>query len=279
MPDLGTPGGTIEVLRKFGLRAQKKYGQNFLVEPRILEKIVEAAGITEETNVLEIGPGIGTLTQYLAYAAGHVTAVEIDRALLAVLAETLSGWDNVEIISGDILKIDLPAILCGPAPWKIVANLPYYVTTPILMELLERDLPVTDITVMVQKEVADRMVSGPGTKDYGALSLAVQYRCIPEIVFTVPPSCFLPRPNVESAVVHLRMREERIEVADEKQLFALIKAAFGQRRKTLVNALANAPELSLSKEQAREAVLSCGLPETVRGEQLTLEDFVLMLQS
>ncbi len=273
-PDLGTPGRTRDVLRRHDLHAKKKYGQNFLVEPRILEEIVRAAGITREANVLEIGPGIGTLTQYLAYSAAHVTAVEIDRALLPVLQETLEGWDNVDVVHGDILKLDIPALLSGRSPWKIAANLPYYVTTPILMDLLERDLPVSDITVMVQKEVADRMTASPGTKDYGALSLAVQYRCLAEIACTVPPVCFLPQPKVDSAVVHLRMREDRADVSDERHLFSVIKAAFAQRRKTLANALGNAPELALSREQARAAIRACGLPENVRGEALSLEEFI-----
>ena len=273
-PDLGTPARTRDVLRRHDLHAKKKYGQNFLVEPRVLEEIVRAAGITREANVLEIGPGIGTLTQYLAYSAAHVTAVEIDRALLPVLWETLEGWDNVDVVHGDILKLDIPTLLSGRSPWKIAANLPYYVTTPILMELLERELPVSDITVMVQKEVADRMTAAPGTKDYGALSLAVQYRCLAEIACTVPPTCFLPQPKVDSAVVHLRMREDRVDVSDERHLFSVIKAAFAQRRKTLANALGNAPELALSREQARAAIRACGLAENVRGEVLSLEEFI-----
>ena len=272
LPTLGTPGKTIEVLRAHGLHAKKKYGQNFLVEPQVLADIVAAAGITGTDRVLEIGPGIGTLTQYLAYAAKEVTAVEIDRAMLPVLEETLAGYDNARVVQGDVLKVDLPEIM-GGEPFKVVANLPYYVTTPILMELLERRLPITDITVMVQKEVADRMLASPGSGDYGALSLAVQYRCEPRIALTVPPSCFLPRPEVTSAVVHLELKGARVETSDEDYLFTVIRAAFGQRRKTLANALANAPGPGVNRQDVTEALSEMGLSGSIRGEALSLREF------
>ena len=273
-PWLGTPGRTGEILRRHGLRAQKKYGQNFLVDPQILAQIVRVAGITTEDCVLEIGPGIGTLTQYLACAAGRVVAVEIDRQLIPVLEETLADWDNVEIVQGDILKVDLPGLLGDLRSCRVVANLPYYLTTPILMELLEKDLPFSGITVMVQKEVADRMVAAPDTKEYGALTLAVSARCDVQVALIVPPESFLPRPEVTSAVVHLTPRVDRISAADEQLLFPVVRAAFGQRRKTLVNALGNSPELPVTREQAAEALAACGLPEKVRGEALRLEEFL-----
>ena len=274
---LGIPQNTIEVLQKYGFRFQKKYGQNFLIDTRVLERIIAAAEITKEDCVLEIGPGIGTMTQYLAEAAGEVVAVEIDAALIPILEDTLSAYDNVTVIHGDILKVDVNDIVReknAGRPVKVVANLPYYITTPIIMGLFEQHVPLQSITVMVQKEVADRMQVGPGTKDYGALSLAVQYYARPEIVANVPPNCFIPRPNVGSAVIRLtRYEEPPVQVADEEKLFALIRAAFNQRRKTLVNSLNNAAGLQLDKERVAGALEQMGLPATVRGEALTLEQF------
>lgn len=274
---LGIPQNTIEVLQKYGFRFQKKYGQNFLIDTRVLERIIAAAEITKEDCVLEIGPGIGTMTQYLAEAAGEVVAVEIDAALIPILEDTLSAYDNVTVIHGDILKVDVNDIVRkknAGRPVKVVANLPYYITTPIIMGLFEQHVPLQSITVMVQKEVADRMQVGPGTKDYGALSLAVQYYARPEIVANVPPNCFIPRPNVGSAVIRLtRYEEPPVQVADEGKLFALIRAAFNQRRKTLVNSLNNAAGLQLDKERVAGALEQMGLPATVRGEALTLEQF------
>ena len=276
-PWLGDPGRTIEVLQKYGFHFQKKYGQNFLIDTRVLDRIVEAAGITEDDVVIEIGPGIGTLTQYLAHAAGRVFAVEIDRNLLPILEDTLSDWDNVTVINADILKLDLMELIGKEARGcsvKVVANLPYYITTPILMELLEKHIPVESITVMVQKEVAERMQAGPGTKDYGALSLAVQYYTHPQICANVPPNCFIPRPQVGSAVIRLTARtDDRVQVDDEHLLFTVIRAAFSQRRKTLQNALRNSSELSLGKDAALAAIRAAGFPETIRGEALTLEEF------
>lgn len=274
---LGIPQNTIEVLQKYGFRFQKKYGQNFLIDTRVLERIIAAAEITKEDCVLEIGPGIGTMTQYLAEAAGEVVAVEIDAALIPILEDTLSAYDNVTVIHGDILKVDVNDIVRkknAGRPVKVVANLPYYITTPIIMGLFEQHVPLQSITVMVQKEVADRMQVGPGTKDYGALSLAVQYYARPEIVANVPPNCFIPRPNVGSAVIRLtRYEEPPVQVADEGKLFALIRAAFNQRRKTLVNSLNNAAGLQLDKERVAGALEQMGLPATIRGEALTLEQF------
>lgn len=274
---LGIPQNTIEVLQKYGFRFQKKYGQNFLIDTRVLERIIAAAEITKEDCVLEIGPGIGTMTQYLAEAAGEVVAVEIDAALIPILEDTLSAYDNVTVIHGDILKVDVNDIVRkknAGRPVKVVANLPYYITTPIIMGLFEQHVPLQSITVMVQKEVADRMQVGPGTKDYGALSLAVQYYARPEIVANVPPNCFIPRPNVGSAVIRLtRYEEPPVQVADEGKLFVLIRAAFNQRRKTLVNSLNNAAGLQLDKERVAGALEQMGLPATVRGEALTLEQF------
>ena len=276
MADLGIPKNTIEVLQKHNFHIQKKYGQNFLVDTNVLKKIVEAAEISKEDCVLEIGPGLGTMTQYLAERAGRVVAVEIDRNLIAILEETLAGYDNVTLINADILKVDINKIVEDNRvrSVKVVANLPYYITTPIIMGLLESHAPVESITVMVQKEVADRMQVGPGTKDYGALSLAVQYYAKPEIVANVPSNCFIPRPNVDSAVIRLtRHREPPVQVEDEAGLFALIRAAFNQRRKTLVNALGNAPGLGITKEQAAEALERLGFSPAIRGEALTLEQF------
>ena len=277
MANLGIPQNTIAVLQKYGFNFQKKFGQNFLIDTRVLERIIEAAEITKEDCVLEIGPGIGTMTQYLAESAGEVIAVEIDKMLIPILADTLSAYDNVTVINEDILKVDIAKIVeekNGGRPIKVVANLPYYITTPIIMGLFESHVPLKSITVMVQKEVADRMQVGPGTKDYGALSLAVQYYAKPEIVANVPPNCFIPRPNVGSAVIRLtRYDVPPVEVKDEKKMFALVRASFNQRRKTLVNGLSNAPELNLSKDKIAQALEEMGLPATVRGEALTLEQF------
>lgn len=277
MAELGNPSNTIEVLKKYGFRFQKRYGQNFLIDSHILEKIIEAAEITKEDMVLEIGPGIGTMTQYLAEHAREVVAVEIDKMLIPILEDTLSAYDNVMVINEDILKVDIEALVReknGNRPIKVVANLPYYITTPIIMGLFESHTPLASITIMVQKEVADRMQAGPGTKDYGALSLAVQYYAKPEIMMNVSPGCFIPKPNVGSAVIRLtRYEQNPVQVKDEDFLFLLIRAAFGQRRKTLVNSLTNASFLSLSKEEILHALSEMGVSETVRGEALTLEAF------
>lgn len=277
MANLGIPQNTIEVLQKYHFNFQKKYGQNFLIDTSVLDRIIAAAGITKEDCVLEIGPGIGTMTQYLAEAAREVVAVEIDRSLIPILEDTLSAYNNVTILNEDILKVDINALVQernGGQPIKVVANLPYYITTPIIMGLFEQHVPLLSITIMVQKEVADRMQVGPGTKDYGALSLAIQYYAKPEIVANVPPNCFIPRPNVGSAVIRLtRYEEPPVQVKDEQKMFALIRASFNQRRKTLVNGLGNAASLQVSKEQVAQALLQMGLPATVRGEALTLEEF------
>lgn len=277
-PYLGSPAFTAAVLRSHHISARKKYGQNFLVDPGVLEDTVEAAGITEGDCVLEVGPGIGTLTQYLAYAAGCVVAVEIDRDLEPVLSDTLDGWDNVKVIYGDIMKTDIGSLLAGESggrPVKAVANLPYYITTPVLLKLLEDGRPLLEsITVMVQKEVAERMQAAPGTKAYGALTLAVRYYAETEIVRTVPPSSFMPRPGVDSAVIHLRMRKTpAVEVRDEALLFNLVRASFNQRRKKLVNGIGNFAGTAYTKEDAVRALASCGLDEGVRGETLTLDQF------
>lgn len=277
MANLGIPQNTIQVLQKYNFNFQKKFGQNFLIDTSVLERIMDAADITKEDCVLEIGPGIGTMTQYLAERAGEVVAVEIDKALIPILEDTLSAYDNVTVINADILKLDIAQIVeekNGGKPIKVVANLPYYITTPIIMGLFESHVPLKSITIMVQKEVADRMQVGPGTKDYGALSLAVQYYAKPEIVANVPPNCFIPRPNVGSAVIRLtRYEEPPVQVKDEKLMFALIRASFNQRRKTLINGLGNASGLKVTKEQAAEALERMGLSPTVRGETLTLEQF------
>ncbi len=274
MANLGIPHNTIEVLQKYRFRFQKKYGQNFLIDTRVLDKIIAAAEITEEDCVLEIGPGIGTMTQYLAERAGEVVAVEIDGNLIPILEETLSAYKNVTIIHQDILKMDVEGLARERGkPLKVVANLPYYITTPIIMGLFEKHVPLKNITVMVQKEVADRMQAGPGTKDYGALSLAVQYYAKPEVVANVPPNCFIPRPNVGSAVVRMDRYEAPPVQVEEGKLFAIIRAAFNQRRKTLANSLGNAGELGISKERTGEALERMGLPVTVRGEALSLEQF------
>ena len=277
MEKLSNPQATIEVLKKHQFTFQKKFGQNFLIDPHVLDKIISAAEITKEDFVLEIGPGIGTMTQYLAEAAREVTAVEIDRNLIPILSETLSVYDNVQIINEDVLKLDLAALAKernGGKPIKVVANLPYYITTPIIMGLFEGGVPIESITVMVQKEVAMRMQAGPGTKDYGALSLAVQYYAEPYLAANVPPNCFMPRPNVGSAVIRLtRYAEPAVKAKDEKLMFALIRASFNQRRKTLQNGLNNSQELSFTKEQIAEAIEKMGLSPSVRGEALTLEQF------
>lgn len=276
MADLGNYTNTSEILRKYQFRMQKKYGQNFLIDANILTKIVGAAQITGEDCVLEIGPGIGTMTQYLAEAAGRVIAVEIDKELIPILEETLSPYDNVLLLCEDILKADLTKLVNenGGGPVKVVANLPYYITTPIIMALFESHIPLSSITVMVQSEVADRMQTGPGTKDYGALSLAVQYYAKPEIVARVPASCFTPRPNVDSTVVRLKRHEKPpVEVEDEGWLFALIRASFNQRRKTLANGIANAGGLGISRGQVESVLEEMGLSKTVRGETFTLERF------
>ena len=277
MANLGIPQNTIAVLQKYGFNFQKKFGQNFLIDTGVLERIIAAAEITKEDCVLEIGPGIGTMTQYLAENAGEVVAVEIDKALIPILQDTLSDYDNVTVINEDILNVDINKIVQEKnqgRPIKVVANLPYYITTPIIMGLFENHVPLKSITIMVQKEVADRMQVGPGTKDYGALSLAVQYYAKPRIVANVPPNCFIPRPNVGSAVIRLtRYDEPPVKVKDERKMFALIRASFNQRRKTLINSLANAPELKLSKEAVAEALEKMGLSPTIRGEALTLEQF------
>ncbi|RGJ21505.1 16S rRNA (adenine(1518)-N(6)/adenine(1519)-N(6))-dimethyltransferase RsmA [Coprococcus comes] len=276
-PTLGNPQNTIEILQKYNFNFQKKFGQNFLIDEHVLDKIIRAAEITKDDYVLEIGPGIGTMTQYLACAAREVTAVEIDRALIPILEDTLKEYDNVSIINEDILKVDIAALAKeknGGRPIKVVANLPYYITTPIIMGLFESHVPLESITVMVQKEVADRMQVGPGTKDYGALSLAVQYYAEPYIVANVPPNCFMPRPAVGSAVIRLtRHQKPPVEVMDEKLMFRLIRASFNQRRKTLANGLKNSGELNLSKEVITAAIEKLGKGSSVRGEVLDLEEF------
>ena len=275
-PTLGNPQNTIEILQKYNFNFQKKFGQNFLIDEHVLDKIIRAAEITKDDYVLEIGPGIGTMTQYLACAAREVTAVEIDRALIPILEDTLKEYD-VSIINEDILKVDIAALAKeknGGRPIKVVANLPYYITTPIIMGLFESHVPLESITVMVQKEVADRMQVGPGTKDYGALSLAVQYYAEPYIVANVPPNCFMPRPAVGSAVIRLtRHQKPPVEVMDEKLMFRLIRASFNQRRKTLANGLKNSGELNLSKEVITAAIEKLGKGSSVRGEALDLEEF------
>ena len=277
MATLGNPKNTIEIIQKYQFAFQKKFGQNFLIDTHVLDKIISAAGITGDDCVLEIGPGIGTMTQYLAEHAGKVVAVEIDTNLLPILDETLKGYSNVTVINSDILKLDMNQLVDeynGGRPIKVVANLPYYITTPIIMGLFESNVPIDNITVMVQKEVADRMQVGPGSKDYGALSLAVQYYAKPYIVANVPPNCFIPRPNVGSAVIRLtRYQEPPVQVDEPGIMFRLIRASFNQRRKTLQNGLNNSPEVPYTKEQIAAAIESLGVPASVRGEALTLEQF------
>lgn len=276
-PTLGNPQNTIEILQKYNFSFQKKFGQNFLIDTHVLDKIIRAANITAEDMVLEIGPGIGTMTQYLAEAAGRVIAVEIDENLIPILSDTLSEYDNVTIINKDVLKLDIHRLVNeenGGKPIKVVANLPYYITTPIIMGLFENHVPVESITVMVQKEVADRMQTGPGSKDYGALSLAVQYYAKPYIVANVPPNCFMPRPKVGSAVIRLTCHEKPpVEVKDERLMFDIVRASFNQRRKTLVNGLKNSDRITCSKEAITEAIGQLGQGLNVRGEALTLEEF------
>ncbi len=277
MEKLSNPQKTIEILQKYQFVFQKRFGQNFLIDPHVLEKIMAAAQIGPEDCVLEIGPGIGTMTQYLAERAARVVAVEIDEGLIPILQETLKDYGNVTLIRADILKVDIKELTQeygGGRPFKVVANLPYYITTPIVMGLLEGDAPVESITVMVQKEVADRMQAGPGSKDYGALSLAVQYYADPYIAANVPPNCFIPRPNVGSAVIRLtRHAVPPVHVEDPALLFRIIRASFNQRRKTLVNSLNNSQELACTKEEAAQALEYLGLGPSVRGEALTLEEF------
>lgn len=277
MATLGIPKNTIEILQKYNFTFQKKFGQNFLIDTRVLERIIAQAEITKDDMVLEIGPGIGTMTQYLCENAREVVAVEIDNSLIPILEDTLSEYNNVTVINDDILKVDINKLVeehNAGKPIKVVANLPYYITTPIIMGLFEKKVNVDSITVMVQKEVADRMKSGPESKDYGALSLAVQYYSKPEIVANVPPNCFMPRPNVSSAVIRLKLYDEMaVKVENENLLFRLIRASFNQRRKTLVNGIKNSGELNYTKEQVVEALAKMGLNENIRGEALTLEQF------
>ena len=279
-PTLGNPQNTIAVLQKYNFSFQKKFGQNFLIDTHVLDKIIRSAEITKDDFDLEIGPGIGTMTQYLACAAREVVAVEIDKALIPILEDTLSSYDNVTVINEDVLKLDIIKLAQernGGKPIKVVANLPYYITTPIIMGLFESHVPVQSITVMVQKEVADRMQVGPGTKDYGALSLAVQYYAKPYIAANVPPNCFMPRPKVGSAVIRLECHEEPpVQVKDEKLMFRIIRASFNQRRKTLANGLKNSPEISLSREGIEQAIAELGKGASVRGEALNLEEFATL---
>ena len=280
MATLGVPQNTIAILQKYQFHFQKKFGQNFLIDTSVLERIIAAAEIGPEDCVLEIGPGIGTMTQYLAEAVGSVIAVEIDKALIPILEETLAPYENITVIQGDILKLDIRELAekyAGGKRLKVVANLPYYITTPIIMGLFEKDIPLSGITVMVQKEVAERMQAKPGTKDYGALSLAVQYYAEPRIAANVPHNCFMPRPTVGSAVIHLEHREiPPVKVEDEKFMFDLIRAAFNQRRKMLPNALMGAGIPGLTKENITESLNKIGIPETIRGEKLSLQEFAML---
>lgn len=280
IPTLGNPQNTIEILQKYNFSFQKKFGQNFLIDTHVLDKIIRAAGISKDDMVLEIGPGIGTMTQYLAEAAGKVIAVEIDKNLIPILEDTLSEYDNVTIINEDVLKLDIRELADNEnqgRPMKVVANLPYYITTPIIMGLFENHVPMESITVMVQKEVADRMQTGPGSKDYGALSLAVQYYAEPYIVANVPPNCFMPRPRVGSAVIRLTCHAKPpFEVKDERFMFDIIRASFNQRRKTLANGLKNSDRFSFSKESIETAIEALGKGANVRGETLTLEEFAVL---
>ncbi len=271
---LSNPKKTIETIKKYNFNFQKRFGQNFLIDSHVIDKIIKAADIKKTDTVIEIGPGIGTMTQYLAESAGKVFAVEIDEKLLPILADTLSPYDNVTVINKDILKTDIESLAGPGVVVKIVANLPYYITTPIIMGLFENHVPAESITVMVQKEVADRMAASPGTKDYGALSLAVQYYADTYLAANVPPNCFMPRPGVESAVIRLtRHKEMKVRVSDEKKMFKLIRASFGERRKTLANGIKNSPELSYSREEVEKALTDMGLDTRVRGETLSLLQF------
>lgn len=280
MAVLGNPKSTIEILQKYNFNFQKKFGQNFLINTGVLEDIIDAAEVTDEDMVLEIGPGIGTMTQYLCENARQVIAVEIDTNLIPILKDTLSAYDNVRIINDDILKVDINELAReynNGRPIKVVANLPYYITTPIIMGLFESHVPIESITVMVQKEVADRMQAGPGTKDYGALSLAVQYYSKPQIVVNVPPSCFMPQPKVGSTVISLRRHQQPVvQVEDEKLMFKVIRASFNQRRKTLANGLNNYGGINLTKEQIQQSIEELGVPVNIRGEALSLEQFACL---
>ncbi len=276
-PYLGNPQKTIEILQKYKFVFQKRYGQNFLIDPHVLQKIIRSAKVTKEDFVMEIGPGIGTMTQYLAAAAREVVAVEIDKALIPILEDTLEGFENVTVLNEDILKVDIPRLAeerNAGRPIKVVANLPYYITTPIIMGLFENGVPLESLTIMVQKEVAERMKVGPGTKDYGALSLAIQYYARPELMANVPPNCFMPRPKVGSAVIQLiRHENPPVEVKNEALMFRMIRASFNQRRKTLLNSLTNATDLPFTKEELTIALEKLGWPVNIRGEALTLEEF------
>ena len=276
-PYLGNPQKTIEILQKYKFVFQKRYGQNFLIDPHVLQKIIRSAKVTKEDFVTEIGPGIGTMTQYLAAAAREVVAVEIDKALIPILEDTLEGFENVTVLNEDILKVDIPRLAeerNAGRPIKVVANLPYYITTPIIMGLFENGVPLESLTIMVQKEVAERMKVGPGTKDYGALSLAIQYYARPELMANVPPNCFMPRPKVGSAVIQLiRHENPPVEVKNEALMFRMIRASFNQRRKTLLNSLTNATDLPFTKEELTIALEKLGWPVNIRGEALTLEEF------
>lgn len=277
MEKLSNPQVTIEIIKKYNFAFQKRFGQNFLIDGHVIDKIISAADISEKDTVLEIGPGIGTMTQYLCENAGKVFAVEIDKNLLPVLDETLGDYDNVTVVNEDILKVDIKELVGEDTSIKVVANLPYYITTPIIMGLFENHIPAESITVMVQKEVAMRMQAKPGTKDYGALSLAVQYYAEPYIVANVPANCFMPRPNVGSAVIRLKKWENPpVKVSDEKEMFKLIRASFNQRRKTLQNGINNSGELNYTKEQVVDALSKMGLSESIRGEALTLEQFAML---
>lgn len=279
MAYLGNPSATNEILNKYNLSAQKRYGQNFLIDSNVLRKIVESAGVTKEDTVLEIGPGIGTLTQFLCEAASKVISVEIDKAMIPVLNDTLSEYDNITIVNEDILKVDIPKLLKenGAKSVKVVANLPYYITTPIIMELLEKDAPIESITVMIQKEVAERMQTGPGSKDYGALSLAVAFYSKAEVKMTVSPNCFIPRPNVDSAVIRMdKLKEPPVSVKDRDLMLKIIKGAFEQRRKTLTNALSHSVSFKTDKEKVEEALEKMGKKTNIRGEELNLSEFALL---
>jgi len=276
-PYLGNAKNTIEVIRKYDFVFQKRFGQNFLIDPHVIKKIVSGAEITEDDCVLEIGPGIGTMTQYLAEKARDVIVVEIDKELIPVLHDTLKEWDNIKIINDDILKVDIKKLAEEKnegRPIKVVANLPYYITTPIIMKLLENDIPVSSLTVMIQKEVADRMRALPGSKDYGALTLSVNYYADTSIIANVPANCFMPRPKVDSTVIRLdKLEEPRVKVKNSKLMFELIRASFNQRRKTFANGIKNAGNLNFKREEVEEALLKCGLSETIRGEKMSIDDF------
>lgn len=277
MDRLSSHRATKEVVNKHNFKFSKSLGQNFLIDDNVIDRILEGARLSETDRIIEVGPGIGTLTREMGKVAENVVAIEIDKTLIPILKETLADLDNVEVVNEDILKVDVQGLInekLNGGPVKLVANLPYYITTPIVMKFLEEDIPVTDIVVMVQKEVADRMKTGPGSKDYGALSLAVQYYATADIVLKVPASCFMPKPNVDSAVIKLtRHKDTQVKVSNEKLMFKIIRASFNQRRKTLANGLKNSPELNFTREQVTEALVSMGKSESVRGEAFTLEEF------